>query len=182
MASTVQSARRPAGSSGSGNTPTVTRVPPGVVRSSVVNSPAATLTSRATRSTDVQVRRPSWAADGSAWSPVIRTVSCSGADTVICTAAAELVAVSPRIPTNGSRAQPAPGSQASSGAPLAHQVTPSSVPTRSKVPRAEGEREGQLDLGGLPRRELAVEVDDVQPARVATRRRPRSRRRPRRRR
>ena len=120
--------------SGSGSTPTVTRTPPGVVRSVAANSPTATLTSRATGSADVQVRRPSTTSDGGSWSPVIRTVSRSGAETrsgdVGDRAAGRLAGhVDERV------AGPAdPGSQASSGAPLAHQDTPSSLPRRSKAP------------------------------------------------
>ena len=50
------------------------------------------------------------------------------------TSATGLLAVSPDTSTKGSRAQPTPGSQASSGAPLAHHDTPASVPSRSNVP------------------------------------------------
>ena len=55
------------------------------------NSATATLTSRATGSVEFQVRRPSCGAEGSAWSPVIRTVSASGADTEIVVSATGLV-------------------------------------------------------------------------------------------
>ena len=112
----------------------MTRTPSGVVRSVVVNSPTATLTSRATGSSDVHVRRPPEGFDGGAWSPVISTVSRSGAETRSVTSATGLPAVSPRTSTKGSRAQPTPGSQASSGAPLPHQDTPVSLPRRSKAP------------------------------------------------
>jgi hypothetical protein len=106
-----------------------------VVRVAVPNSPTATLTSRATGSVEVQVRRPSRSAEGSSWSPVMSTVSSAGAETLMRVSATGLAAVSPMIPTNGSRAHPTPGSHASSGAPLAHQETPSAAPTRSNSPR-----------------------------------------------
>jgi hypothetical protein len=132
-AATDQSTSCPASCSAPGSTPAVTRTPSGVVRSSVVNLPTATLTSRAAGSADVHVRRPSRAAEGSVWTPVISTVRSSGADTSMRVSAAGLVVVSPLISTKGSSAQPTPGSQASRGAPLAHHDTPSSVPTRSKA-------------------------------------------------
>ena len=58
----------------------------------------------------------------------------AGASTETVVSATGLVAVSPVSCTNGSLAHPTPGSQASSGAPLAHQETPSAVPRRSKPP------------------------------------------------
>src|SRR3954467_10530441 len=122
------------GTSAPGSTPVVTRVPPGVVTSVVVKEPAATATSRATGSCDVQVRRPSRGTEGSARAPVIRTVRSSGADTVTTVSATGLDAVSPLRATNGSSAQPTPGSHASSGAPLPHQEAWSSTPNRSKAP------------------------------------------------
>jgi hypothetical protein len=98
----------------------------------VANTPTATATSRATGSAAVHVRRPSRGSDGGFCSPVMSTVSRSGAETSILVSATGLVAVSPPAAANGSRAQPTPGSQASSGAPLAHHETPWSVPNRSK--------------------------------------------------
>ena len=98
-----------------------------------------------------------------AWSPVIRTVSSSGAETRTVTSAAGLVAVSPPTSTNGSSAQPTPGSQASSGRRW---------PTRrrrrrrrrGRRPAAQRQGEVQLHLGGLPGRQLVLELDDVEAA------------------
>jgi hypothetical protein len=80
------------------------------------------------------VRRPPEGFDGGSWSPVISTVSRSGAETRSVTSATGLLAVSPLTATKGSRAQPMPGSQVSSGAPLPHHDTPVSVASRSNVP------------------------------------------------
>src|SRR5215210_4608734 len=88
IAPTVHWLNTSPGTSPSGSTPVVTRVPPGVVASVVVNGPAATPTSRATGSSDVQVRRPPLGVEGSAWAPVIRTVSSSGAETETTVSAA----------------------------------------------------------------------------------------------
>lgn len=107
----------------------------GVVVSAVAKRATATLTSRAAGSVEVQVRRPSASgAPGAAWSPVMSTVRSPGTETLSVVSAAGVVVVSPETATNGSRAQPTPGSQASSGVPLAHQVTSSAAPTRSKPP------------------------------------------------
>src|SRR4051812_44346135 len=95
-----------------GGAAALTRVPAGVVPSATAKGPTATPTSRAAGAVDVQVRRPPFGCDGAAGVPVITTAISAGADTEIRVSAAGLVAVSPFSSTNGSRAQPTPGSQA----------------------------------------------------------------------
>ena len=178
---TVQSASRSAGSSDSGSTPAVTRTPPGVVRSVVVNSPTATLTSRATGSADVHVRRPPDGFDGGSWSPVISTVSRSGAETRSVTSATGLLAVSPRH-VDERVARPAdprlPGEQRSPAGPPGHARR--RLPRRSKAPVPSDTVKSSSTSVDSPAAELVVQLDHVEAAGIGRARAPRSRRRRRR--